>query len=95
MRNEIRTAALAVMLGLGSLWANAEGTGQVDLNQADGAELQALKGIGPSLAAAIIAYREANGGFSSVEELTRVRGIGEQTLERLRPHLVITASSAE
>jgi competence protein ComEA len=59
----------------------------VDLNSANQAALEELPGVGPATAQAILAWREENGGFSSVDELLEVSGIGEKTLERLRPHV--------
>jgi competence protein ComEA len=56
----------------------------VNLNRATSAELDALPGIGPATAAAIIRDREAHGPFTSVDDLTRVRGIGEAKLAQLR-----------
>lgn len=61
----------------------------VDLNSADSQALQALPGIGPAKAEAIITYRNENGGFYSVDELLNVNGIGEQTLEKLRPYVTV------
>ncbi len=61
------------------------GSGTVDLNRADAAELQRLPGIGPALAERILEHRSRRGGFGSVEELLEVPGIGPATLERLRP----------
>ncbi|MBE6990608.1 MAG: helix-hairpin-helix domain-containing protein [Ruminococcaceae bacterium] len=58
----------------------------IDLNTADAETLQQLPGIGPTLAERIIAEREANGPFVSVDELTRVSGIGEKTVEAIRPY---------
>ena len=58
--------------------------GQVSLATATQAQLEELDGIGPTLAARIIEYRDANGGFRSVEELGEVDGIGEVRLEALR-----------
>jgi len=57
--------------------ANSDGepSRAVDLNTADEAELQTLPGIGPALAARIVAYRETNGAFASVDELADVAGI--------------------
>jgi competence protein ComEA len=56
----------------------------VDLNTATAQQLDALPGIGPATAAAIIADRQANGPFRSVDDLGRVRGIGDAKLEQLR-----------
>ncbi|HEX7135944.1 MAG TPA: ComEA family DNA-binding protein, partial [Iamia sp.] len=52
-------------------------TTPIDLNTATEAELEELPGVGPSIAAAIVAFRQENGGFTSVEDLLDVRGIGE------------------
>lgn len=59
----------------------------VDINSADESTLQQLPGIGPTLAERIVADRAANGPFASVDELTRVSGIGEKTVEELRPYV--------
>ena len=64
--------------------ASAEKTGKVHLNRATEAELQTVSGIGQKRAQDIIAYREANGPFRSVEDLKNVSGIGEKTLEKLK-----------
>lgn len=60
---------------------------QVALNAASLEELDALPGIGPAIAADILAYRGRHGGFRSLDELREVPGIGERKLSRLRPHL--------
>lgn len=59
--------------------------GLVNLNTADQALLETLPGVGPVTAGAIVAWRTENGGFSSVEELLEVDGIGEVTLADLAP----------
>ena len=59
-------------------------TGPLNLNAATAAELEALPGIGPSLAGAILAEREKTGRFESVDDLKRVRGIGEQRFADLK-----------
>ncbi len=61
---------------------------KIDLNRANTEELQALKGIGPSKAKAIIADREANGYFRSVEDLLRVKGIGKKLLAGIKESVV-------
>jgi len=59
----------------------------VGVNSASINELAELPGIGPSRAAAIVAYREAHGPFASIEGLTAVRGIGLATVSKLRSRL--------
>jgi competence protein ComEA len=68
---------------------------RVDLNKARRAELLQLPGIGPTLAERIEQYRNEHGGFGSVEELTKVRGIGPATLQRLRPFVCVNAGEFE
>lgn len=66
----------------------------VDLNEAGPGLLAQLPGVGPSLAAAIVASRATQGPFPSLDALLRVRGVGPATLARLRPFLVATAPPA-
>ncbi|MBI5016400.1 MAG: ComEA family DNA-binding protein [Deltaproteobacteria bacterium] len=63
----------------------------LDLNDASAADLEALPGIGPKTAAAILETRGRLGRFGTVEELTEARGIGPRTLERLRPLVRVPA----
>lgn len=69
--------------------AGPGGSGLVNINFAAVSELETLPRIGPSMAQRIIDYRESNGGFSSVEELKEVSGIGEATFEQLKPLVTI------
>jgi len=59
-------------------------TQKVDINTADENVFASLKGIGAGKAKAIISYREKNGPFKSIDDLTKVKGIGEKTLARIR-----------
>lgn len=87
------TAAAAAGGGAGAAGAGSAGPsgvagGQqaaVDINSADATALETLPGVGPSTAAKIIADREANGPFASVDDLTRISGIGPKKLEQLKP----------
>jgi competence protein ComEA len=58
--------------------------GPIDLNAATVADLDALPGIGPTTARAIVAYRDAHGPFQQVDDLTEVQGIGPARLDALR-----------
>ena len=58
----------------------------IDLNTADVYDLQRLPGIGAKRAQDIVDWRETNGPFQTVDELVRISGIGEKTLEGLRPY---------
>jgi competence protein ComEA len=57
----------------------------VNINKASESELQTLPGIGPAKALAILEFREANGGFKTIEDLKKISGIGEKTFEKLAP----------
>ncbi len=63
--------------------------GPVSINTATAEQLDALPGIGPATAAAIVAHREANGPFPDVDALADVRGIGPAKLEAIRPLVVL------
>ncbi len=63
--------------------------GLVNLNTATVTELMTLPGIGETRAKAIIAYREASGGFSSIEEIMQVNGIKEGSFEKLRDYIAV------
>ena len=63
---------------------------RVDINNATVWELAAkLPGIGEKKAQAIVEYREMSGGFRSVDELIEVEGIGEKTVEKIRPYCYV------
>ena len=62
----------------------AKADGLVHINVADEKALEALPGIGPVMAKRIVEYRQQNGPFSSLEDLKKVRGIGEVKFSRLR-----------
>lgn len=72
-------AALAVLL-----------FARVDINSASADQLSTLKGIGPAKAALIVDWREKNGKFKTVDELTQVKGIGSKTLENIRNEITVS-----
>jgi competence protein ComEA len=63
---------------------------KIDLNRAEVWLLEALPGIGESKAQAIIDYRQKNGGFRNITEITNVEGIGPATFEQIK-HLITVA----
>ena len=69
-----------VVLSFESLIA-AEEQGKININSASVEQLTELKGIGPAYAQRIIEYREKHGSFEKPEDITKVQGIGQKTLE--------------
>ena len=66
--------------------SDAEGQGLVNINTANATQLTQLPGIGPAIAQKIIDYRTANGPFTSVDDLTKVPGIGAAKLAQIKSH---------
>jgi competence protein ComEA len=64
-------------------------TGLVDINTADETTLESLPEVGPVTAQSIITWRTQHGGFSSVDQLLEVDGIGDATLAKLTPYVTI------
>ena len=67
----------------------AEDMGKVNINTASKEQLLTLKGIGESYADRIIAYRSNNGPFQKPEDLLKIKGIGEKTLEANKGRIVV------
>lgn len=87
---------LGLMLASGAGPGMAEGgETPLDLNRATSAELEALPGIGAVKAAAILAVRDAQGGFRTMDELEAVRGIGPALVAKLRPLVVLGAAKSQ
>lgn len=84
-------SALQIRTGPRRLPSTGVPVGRIDPNRATAGELERLPGIGPSLAARIIADRTSRGAFAAPEALLRVPGIGPKTLERIRAYLVFPA----
>ena len=80
------TTLLATLLLAASVWAAQP----VNVNTASAEELaENLKGIGMSKAQAIVAYREANGSFTHVDQLVNVKGIGIRTIDQNRSLMLL------
>lgn len=64
-------------------------SGKVDINRADSSQLTTISGIGPSKAEAIIAYRQENGPFKKIEDITKVSGIGDATYQKIKDKITV------
>lgn len=71
----------------------ATGAGPLDLNRAGIEELVAVPGIGQVMAQRIIDFREEHGPFQRIEDLMKVKGIGEKSFQKLRRYLKVSAKS--
>ncbi|MGE8355577.1 MAG: ComEA family DNA-binding protein [Microvirgula sp.] len=78
---------LAAIVYIGAAFA------AVNVNTASQAELEALNGIGPVKAKAILDYRQKNGPFKSVDDLKKVTGIGDKTLESIRKDVSLSGAT--
>ena len=76
---------LMVIAGLMALPAFAA----LNINTATQSELEAVKGLGPTKAQSIIAYRDANGNFKSLDDLDKVKGFGKASIEKLKVELTV------
>ena len=79
----VTTLLLGMLAGIGVA------LGAVNLNTASEAELDAIKGIGPGKAKAIVEYRDKNGPFKAVDDLGNVKGFGKKSIDKLRPELSV------
>ena len=69
------------------MWGAAEGSRAASPTDPAQATLEQLDGVGPVLAQRILEWRAAHGRFTSVDELGDVKGVGDATLEKLRPRV--------
>ncbi len=84
----LRNLFIAVLFALASLTAIAE---PVDINTATAVEMAAaIKGVGSKKAAAIVNYRNENGPFQEIEELTKVSGIGVKLFEANKANIMVS-----
>lgn len=83
---EENTASQQASANIATSTSSTEGQKQnlVNINEADITQLQTLSGIGEKKAQAIITYRQENGSFKSIDDLNKVSGIGEKTVEKIR-----------
>lgn len=86
---KIKMLLAAMILGFAAVVL----AGPVNVNTADAETISAeLQGVGISKAIAIVEYRQANGPFKTADDLTRVKGIGERTVEINRNNILVNSS---
>ena len=71
---------------------NNEPTRQIDINKATAVELTAIPGVGTVIAQRIVDFRDEQGPFRRVEDLLKIRGIGEKSFQKIRPHVKVENS---
>lgn len=75
--------------------AKPASTAPVNINTASAAEFEGLPGIGATMAARIVEYRQKNGPFKKIEDLMNVRGLGEKNFLKLKPQLTLVAAKTD
>jgi len=66
----------------------AQSVAKININKATAAELQQIKGIGNTVAANIVEYREKNGSFKTPEDIMKVKGIGAKTYDKIKGNIL-------
>lgn len=87
-------SSLLSFIGLGLAGINLA-FAAVNINTATSAELDAVKGIGPAKAQAIVDYRTKNGPFKSVDDLKNIKGFGDKNLAKLKGDLSVSGGEAK
>ena len=75
--------------------AKPPSTAPVNINTASAAEFDGLPGIGATMAARIVEYRQKNGPFKKIEDLMNVRGLGEKNFLKLKPQLTLVGAKTD
>ncbi|MBN1550919.1 helix-hairpin-helix domain-containing protein [bacterium] len=81
------TTVVCIALACVMVYSSGE---KIDLNHASKEELQTIPGIGPAYASRIIIERNRRGGFRSLDDLLKIRGIGRTFVRKLRPYVTVS-----
>lgn len=91
--NHIHILAMTLGLALPLMAAERAPQKPINLNTATVTELMQLPKVGAKTAERIVAFRKQHGGFQRCEELMNVKGIGEKSFQKLKPHLCVESAS--
>lgn len=83
------SAPAAIVSGASIASLSGSPGGRININIASVEELTTLPGIGPAMAGRIIEYRERNGGFRTIEDIKKVKGIGDATFEKIKDQITV------
>ena len=89
LKNRMWFGLFILMVGLMMAPGLAGALDKVNINTADKEALSSLTGVGPVTAGRIIEYREKNGPFKSIDEITKIKGIGEKTFQKIKDLITI------
>jgi comEA protein len=85
----VKTTTKSSAAVAGASTSSNEVSGKVNLNTASLSQLDTLTGIGATYAQRIIDYRNANGGFKTIDEIQNVKGIGPKTFEKMKDQITV------
>lgn len=84
MPNKVKVISVIIIVAVLATFCVAVAAEKININNASVEELASLKKIGPKIAERIVQYREENGDFKKIEDITNVKGIGEKTFEMIK-----------
>ena len=88
-------AAAVLILALGGFSSAGDQKGKININTASASELESLPRIGPKVAERIIEYRTQNGNFKRIEDIMKVRGIGEKVFDEIKDLITVGPDKQE
>ena len=88
----VATGSVVAAEGDAGKSANSEPARQIDINKATAVELTAIPGVGTAIAQRIVEFRDKQGPFRRVEDLLKIRGIGEKSFQKIRPYVKVEDS---
>lgn len=88
MRKTCFTLIIVALIFIAGGYAAAEDA-KININTASAKELLKLSQIGEKKAGAIVAYRDEHGSFTTIEDITKVKGIGDKIFEKIKDHITV------